>query len=525
MKKIFSTLLALVACVSLSFAASGTCGTNLKWDLDGNTLTISKIDANDADGAMSNFASNANAPWYANRGSIHHVVLETGVTSIGDFAFTFYGRVESVTMPSVTSIGKNAFQNCALTSLNIPSSLSSIGEKAFQNNAALTAVVLPSTVTSIGQYAFAGCTALSDVSIDCPVADYAFYGCSSLETVTLGTGVTSIGARGFSDCSALKFIELPSTLTYIGTAAFKGCSEFIRVICNATNPPDLAGSIFADVCPNYSIFVPAGTKNTYTTAPSKWRGVGFDGHVFDHPYAYTFEDAINQDYAITLETLNDGSVIDITLSGRTFLRNGDYNTICLPFGLSAEQLADPENPLYNFLFFEIYDMYEAGSFLKFKVNQVSSVVAGKPYLMKYNGEADNLSNPTFKYVTVSASEGDKTEVDGKVAMKGILKPTELEANNQNMLFLLAGNQLAWAAEGAGNNIMKGFRAYFEILSSPSTAPGLRRLMPSIVEQEETPTAIEIVENEETATKVIENGTMYIIKNGVKYNVQGQVISK
>ena len=60
-------------------------------------------------------------------------VIPEDVTSIGDFAFSDFGGLTSITIPkSVTSIKYGAFSNCGnLTSVTIPNSVKSIGEQVF----------------------------------------------------------------------------------------------------------------------------------------------------------------------------------------------------------------------------------------------------------------------------------------------------------------------------------------------------------------------------------------------------------
>ena len=84
----------------------GTCGENLTWKLDDEgTLTISGT------GAMTNFAF-CESPWYGNT-AIKNVVIEDGVTSIGDDAFNGCTELTSVAIPaSVTAIGDLAFIDC-----------------------------------------------------------------------------------------------------------------------------------------------------------------------------------------------------------------------------------------------------------------------------------------------------------------------------------------------------------------------------------------------------------------------------
>ena len=134
---------------------SGTCGSNLTWTYESatNTLTIS------GNGGMSYYTSSTNVPWSSFRSSIRTVVIQNGVTSIGDNAFNGCSGLTSVTIPnSVTSIGESAFNWCSgLTSVTIPNSVTSIGYYAFRDCRGLTSVTIPNSVTSIGYYAFNSC--------------------------------------------------------------------------------------------------------------------------------------------------------------------------------------------------------------------------------------------------------------------------------------------------------------------------------------------------------------------------------
>ena len=156
--------------------ASGYCGKitdrypqgeNLTWKLttDG-TLTISGT------GEMADWGFRE-SPWYED-GRIKRIVIENGVTSLGNWAFCACSHMTSVTIPdSVTSIGWAAFYECtSLTSVEIPGSVTSIGDEAFLECTSLTSITIPDSVTSIGTYAF--------------------YACSSLTRITIPDGVTSI---------------------------------------------------------------------------------------------------------------------------------------------------------------------------------------------------------------------------------------------------------------------------------------------------------------------------------------------
>ena len=116
MKKVLSLFLAMALCLSCfsitAFAAdviySGTCGEELTWELtEDGTLTISGI------GAMTDYTNSEKAPWYTYRSDIVSVVVEEGVTSIGDRAFRYCISLTDISLPdSVTSIGDYAFEYC-----------------------------------------------------------------------------------------------------------------------------------------------------------------------------------------------------------------------------------------------------------------------------------------------------------------------------------------------------------------------------------------------------------------------------
>ena len=149
---------------AISSNHSGTCGDNLEWTFSGGTLTIS------GEGAMYDYDYDFGyddyyhtAPW--SELDINEIVVEDGVTSIGESAFSKCTSLTSVAIPdSVTSIGDYAFTNCtSLTSVAIPDSVTSIGFRAFDNCTSLTSVAIPDSVTSIDYSAFDDCDSLTDV--------------------------------------------------------------------------------------------------------------------------------------------------------------------------------------------------------------------------------------------------------------------------------------------------------------------------------------------------------------------------
>ena len=205
---------------------------NLTWKLyaDG-TLNISGT------GAMKDYtnynSSDSQSPVFGND-TIKNVVIEDGVTSIGNYAFWSCSSLTSITIPkSVTSIGDRAFYNCSsLTSITIPKSVTSIGANAFERCSSLTSITIPDSVISIGASVFEECRNLSSITLSnniTSIGTFAFYNCSGLTSITIPETVTSIGDFAFEGCSSLTSITIPDGVTSIGASAFYNCSNLTSI--------------------------------------------------------------------------------------------------------------------------------------------------------------------------------------------------------------------------------------------------------------------------------------------------------
>lgn len=246
-KRLLSMILALSMMLTIlpvnaitALAANNSCGANLTYELTQNTddpdtytLTIR------GEGAMYDYGSST-VPWNAQKSKITSVVIENGVTSIGN----------------------NAFEDCsALKNLDIPQSVTEIGSKAFLGCSALTSLVLPQTVNRIGNTAFQGCSNLETINIPSGVKlieNDTFHGCEKLNDVTIPANVTLIGNSAFKACKTFRNIEIPKGVTKIGTNAFEDCTqlETVGIPSTATNIRNFA---FRN-CPQLKSFVfPSGT--------------------------------------------------------------------------------------------------------------------------------------------------------------------------------------------------------------------------------------------------------------------------
>ena len=226
----------------------GKCGDKLTWTYTESSqiLTIK------GSGTMTNYRSSWSVPWRFYCSEIRTIIIEDGVTSIGESAFSGCLALTSVTIPnSVTSIGEYAFAYCSkLTSITIPNSVTSIGKSAFSGCSGLTSIIIPNSVTRIG--------------------DYAFYGCAKLTSITIPNSVKSIDESVFYKCSSLTSVTIPNSITSIGEETFPSTTKVIRVegsamaaVPSLTNKKPVKANQIPNlvVVPNSIVFVDAAGAN------------------------------------------------------------------------------------------------------------------------------------------------------------------------------------------------------------------------------------------------------------------------
>jgi hypothetical protein len=231
LKQPLALLLALAMALSLmcgsagaATVASGSCGRNgdnVTWSLDSSgTLTISGT------GEMY-WSSHAEeygfwSPWSLNYSdSVKKVVIQSGITHIGDSAFYQHFNLESATIPdSVTSWEQAVFAFCeSLKQVNIPSGLTKIPLGSFYGCSELSSVTIPDSVTVIHENAFVDCTSLPSITIPASVTtigEYSeetgqfyvgnsFYGCTALKQITFKGDAPRIAPDTFTGVTATAY--------------------------------------------------------------------------------------------------------------------------------------------------------------------------------------------------------------------------------------------------------------------------------------------------------------------------------
>ena len=173
--------------------ATGTCGDNLTWTLtangegpydsvhktqcDGITMTISGTGAMADNSFISIFdqtlANNSGLTIDELLKRISNVIIEEGVTSIGNNAFSSFENMRRITLPStLMSIGSQAFDQCdALKSVDIPDNVTSIGAGIFQECDNLRSVSLSAGIKTIPANTFKNCVRLMTLRLKRYVPD------------------------------------------------------------------------------------------------------------------------------------------------------------------------------------------------------------------------------------------------------------------------------------------------------------------------------------------------------------------
>ena len=254
---------------------SGAVSSSLDWSLtQGGVLTIS------GNGAIPDYSQDDSLPWSSSDINVSTILIEDGVTSIGDFAF-YNSTALSVYIPdSVTSIGQHAFNGSSLLAVTIPGSVETIGNSAFRNCANLTSATVaegvkfiedqafractslayidfPTTIESVGTSAFTSCTEMVSVrfksgskSSKVALGDSLFMQCSKLMSVTLPLTTDSIGDSMFSSCHRLPSLYIPATVQSISDNAFTSCISLSTISFggsetqwNSIASPQLKGSL------------------------------------------------------------------------------------------------------------------------------------------------------------------------------------------------------------------------------------------------------------------------------------------
>ncbi|MCI8891359.1 MAG: leucine-rich repeat protein [Eubacterium sp.] len=197
---------------------------DLKW-----TLTKAGILTISGNGAIPDYNPNeSNMPSW-NAETFNTVIIEDGVTSIGNYAFYQKASLLSAQLPdSITKIGNSAFRETGLVGITIPKKVTHIGDNAFRQCPNLVSASFNEGLETIGGNAFRSCTNLTYADFPTTITSVgagAFFDCTNIVSVRFkpGTGDVHMGDDTFRNCQHLMTIVLPQKLTAISPGMFSSC--------------------------------------------------------------------------------------------------------------------------------------------------------------------------------------------------------------------------------------------------------------------------------------------------------------
>ena len=206
------------------------------------------------------------------------------------------------------------------------------------------------------------------------------------------------------------------------------------------------------------------------------------------------------------------SPVDVVLA-RAITPDDDWFTISLPFALNATQITEIFGDGT-----QVLKLAKAGvapdQVTELGFSPVNAIQAATPYLIKPTKKVN--AGTVLRNITL-ATTSNPVKVSN-VTMHPLLNQIEYDYTNDAVLFFLGTDNLLYYQ--ATDNKLLGLRAYFTF-DGVTTYSQAAQVRARVVFNENETTDLDNLITTDAPVKVIENGQLIIIRDGVKYNVQGQ----
>ncbi len=235
-------LLLIAVCLagSMAYTAKVTAEeTEVTYTYENGTLTFRGT------GAIEKQTDGEENPWRSYKDTATNLVVEVGITEIGDSAFSGFTKLQKISLPKgLKLLGDNCFEKCSsLTSVDIPRRVTTWRDYCFKDCTSLTSVsigrVLQEDTVAVGENPFLGDKALESITVETGhpylyVQDHALvcrskYGWNTLVTYPEGLtdlsycipeGVDTVGDMAFAGNQSLQSLSMKSSVTRIEGRAF-----------------------------------------------------------------------------------------------------------------------------------------------------------------------------------------------------------------------------------------------------------------------------------------------------------------
>lgn len=493
-----------------SWESNSECNVVLTSD---GKLTVSKLDY---DGVMEDMNSYQSSKWRCFSNLVTSVEIQEGVTRIGDYAFYNMQNISSVSFPnSLTSIGDGAFMDCSITGdLVLPENLESIGEKCFSMvPKSLSTISVPASVTSIGKCAFenkgasnkTSTNVLTAINVAAANPNYC-----SVDGILYSKDMTTLIAYPAGKTATA--YEIPATVTEIKYNALYSCVNItdLTIPAGTSVIEENGGSNIVAFSGCYGL---ENIHNNATTPQSIYRVLSYwEGQGQDQINLY-----VPSGLGATYEAATGWQELNIIDSSAP-----------TPTDEQVVTNEDPENPSYHYSTFfhstQNYKLTNDGTqafiadlsnndLVLTKIAEGTQVIpANTAVILRKTGSADPVVlNPTEENgVSVNPDDNSLEGVDAVTTLESLSIAQEncyvLSGTNEHGVGFYQINSTSLKAHKAyvvynGNAAPKRMRFVFD------QATGVESIQPSAV----------------SSQKMIENGQLVIIRNGVKYNAQGQIV--
>ena len=162
---------------------------------------------------------------------ISNIILGKDIKRIGDYAFTYCYNVKDIVLPEgLEEIGENAFGVCGnIKEIVIPDSIKILGKSCFSKCRRLSSVIFPDNLENISDNAFSGC-GISELNLPLQlkyIGNNAFIG-NNLKKIKMSSNIEYIGNSAFYGCG-ISEITLPKSIKKIGASAFYSCTDLTTI--------------------------------------------------------------------------------------------------------------------------------------------------------------------------------------------------------------------------------------------------------------------------------------------------------
>ena len=281
--------------ISAAVLSDNIIGAQATWNFADNTLTISGEGKTYSYDEFDIYEAPADErPWAAYNAEISAVVVENGITKLGNYLFAALPNLKSVTIAdSVINIGSYCFADCpnlktvdlpasaglglhlfdgdsllfpdadfqvlngsylysytgdSAQIVSVPGGIETLGAACFAGHSEIRRIALPSQLKTIGSSAFQNCTNLKQIDMASKIKEIsasAFAGCTALTSIEIPKSVQSLDINAFEKCTSLSAVRfLGNHITTIPPSCFSGCSN-LTAICLPDSVTSIEGGAFS----------------------------------------------------------------------------------------------------------------------------------------------------------------------------------------------------------------------------------------------------------------------------------------